>query len=112
MHFSKDRIPQRCELGDLAAVCWKFPKGTDASSLLAGLPNDMCPCPHWGYVVAGRMVLRYADGSEEDLRAGDVYYAPGGHTAVIKEDYEGIEFSPKEEFWPVMDHVAKKMKAG
>jgi ribosomal protein L16 Arg81 hydroxylase len=35
----------------------------------------------------------YAD-RQEVLRAGDVDYMPPGHSGVVEEDYEGIEFSP------------------
>ncbi len=56
------------------------------------------------------MVLKYEDGSEEEVTAGDVYYFPPNHTAVIKEDIAMVEFSPKKEFWEVMSHVAKKMQ--
>ena len=29
----------------------------DASPLLRGLPDDRCPCPHWGYVFTGRLTF-------------------------------------------------------
>ena len=33
-----------------------------------GLPDDLCQCPHWGYVTAGSITVRYADGTEETTR--------------------------------------------
>jgi ethanolamine utilization protein EutQ (cupin superfamily) len=45
---------------------------------MKGLPDDRCQCPHWGYVVNGRLTFRYAD-REEISEAGDVFYTPPGH---------------------------------
>jgi hypothetical protein len=110
MHYAIGAIPEGTELEGMAVARMQFPKGMDAGKLLEGLPDNLCPCPHWGYVLKGRMVLTYKDGSEEEVKAGDVYYLPAGHTAVIEEDYEALEFSPADEFRPVMEHVAKKMQ--
>jgi len=110
MHFNKENIPEKIDFGDMAVAYHQFPKGLDVDTLLEGLPNNMCHCPHWGYVVKGKMVLKYADGSQEEVSAGDVYYFPPNHTAEIKEDIAMVEFSPKKEFWEVMSHVEKKMQ--
>ena len=45
----------------------------DATPLLKGLPGDACPCPHWGYVLKGRLTYRFAD-HEEVFKAGDALY--------------------------------------
>src|SRR5262249_39624913 len=58
-----------------------LPPGADFTPLFVGLPGDVCQCPHWGYIVEGSIHVRYADGSEDVNRAGDLYYWPGGHTA-------------------------------
>jgi hypothetical protein len=42
----------------------------------------------------GAIRVRYADGTEDVVRAGDVYFWPAGHTVIIEEDYESVEFSP------------------
>ena len=34
---------------------------SDLAPMLKGLPGDSCQCPHWGYVTAGRLTVRYAD---------------------------------------------------
>ena len=44
--------------------------------LLEGLPDDRCECPHWGYIVEGSIHVRYADGTEDVNRSGDLYYWP------------------------------------
>ena len=60
MHFPKENIPDRTKFGALVPVYHQFPKGLDVNALLEGLPNNMCHCPHWGYVVKGKMVLKWA----------------------------------------------------
>jgi len=49
-----------------------FREDIDATPLMKGLPDDRCQCPHWGYVVNGKMTFRYADG-EEVFEAGDAF---------------------------------------
>ena len=53
--------------------------------------------------------MKYDDGTEEKLQAGDVFYMQPGHTAVVEKDTKLIDFSPESELKEVMDHVAKKM---
>ncbi|MGB7806526.1 MAG: hypothetical protein WBM72_13090 [Actinomycetota bacterium] len=36
----------------------------DATPFMKGPPDDRCRCPHWGYVIKGRMTARYADRDE------------------------------------------------
>jgi hypothetical protein len=36
-------------------------KTLDIAPLLRGLPNEMCQCPHWGMVLKGRKLVKYAD---------------------------------------------------
>jgi hypothetical protein len=67
----------------------------DAAELFRGLPEDRCQCPHWGYVLAGKVTFRYAD-REETYHAGEAYYAPPGHTPVLFAGAEVVEFSPTD----------------
>ena len=53
--------------------------------------------------------MRYADGSEETVHAGDVYYRPPGHTVRVDEDYESIEFSPSGPIAHLMDHLVAQL---
>ena len=41
--------------------------------LLRGLPADSCQCPHWGYLLAGKITVSYAD-HQETYQAGDAFY--------------------------------------
>jgi hypothetical protein len=84
--------------------------GTDLTPLLKGLPNDLCPCPHWGYMVSGRIRLSYLD-STEYLTAGDLFYLPPGHTAFVEEDCLFVEFSPPADHTAVLDVVKRNAAA-
>ena len=74
--------------GDINVARIRFPAGADAGPLLEGLPNDLCQCPHWGTVMKGSIHVTYADGSEETVHAGEVYYwppaTPSGSTKTTK----------------------------
>jgi hypothetical protein len=53
--------------------------------------------------------VRYADGTEERVKAGDVYYWPPGHTVWVDEDYEAVEFSPGVEMGELIEHLKTKL---
>src|SRR5579862_10061408 len=55
-----------------------FRPDMDHTPLLKGAPDDRCQCPHWGYVLAGRLTDRFAD-HEETVHAGEAFYLPPGH---------------------------------
>ncbi len=111
MHFRVEALPDQAELGGLAVTCTRLPRGLDLKPALQGLPDNLCPCPHWGYLLEGRMLVSYADGSDEEIRAGDVYHLQAGHTAVVEEDAISIDFSPIEPLQLVMRHLAAKRQA-
>ena len=50
------------------------------------------------------MRVSYAAG-QEVRRAGDLYYLPPGHTGVVEEDFECIEFSPPAAHEQVLDVI-------
>ncbi len=97
--------------GGLNVARIRFPRGADATPLLEGLPQGLCQCPHWGTVLLGSIHVRYADGTEETVRAGDVYYWPPGHTVRVDEDYEAVEFSPSGPMGEVIAHLRSKLEA-
>jgi len=96
--------------GGMTVAFNEVPAGTDLGPLLEGLENNSCHCPHWGYIVQGKMSVVYDDGTNETLATGDVFYLPPGHTGVVEEDLKIIDFNPEKEFGEVMDHIAKKME--
>lgn len=84
--------------------------GVDVTGLLEGLEDDLCQCPHWGYIVDGSLHVRYTDGSEEVNEAGEAVYWPPGHTIFTEdESVEFVLFSPQDEHGPVLDHLLQKM---
>lgn len=97
--------------GDQRVRHIELPPGTDFTPLLEGLPGDLCQCPHWGYVLEGSITLRFADGTQEVTRAGELYYWPAGHTGWTDEGVSFIEISPVHEIRDVMEHLATKMAA-
>jgi hypothetical protein len=97
--------------GDFRSLYLTLPASTDLTPLLKGLPGDLCPCPHWGYMVKGRVRVTYAD-SGEVIGEGDLFYLPPGHTAFVEEDAEIVEFSRPHEHEPVMDVVRSNAAAG
>ena len=97
--------------GDQRVRHIELPAGTDFTPLLEGLPGNLCQCPHWGYVLEGSITVRYADGTKEVSRAGEMYYWPAGHTGWTDDGVSFIEFSPVTEIREVMGHLAAKMAA-
>ena len=95
----------------MAALYVRLSAGANFTPVLKGLADDLCSCPHWGYITKGAIHLKYKDGHEEVARAGDLWYTPPGHTAWCNEDSEFIEFSPEQEFASLLNHVRKQVHA-
>jgi hypothetical protein len=88
-----------------------FRQDIDATPLLKGLPDDRCQCPHWGYVITGRLTMRFAD-HEEVYEAGDAWYAPPGHVPVKHEPgTEIVQFSPAQQLAETAAVMANNMQA-
>jgi quercetin dioxygenase-like cupin family protein len=68
----------------------------DLTPLLKGSPGDSCQCPHWGYVTAGRLTVRYGD-HEEVMEPGHAFYMPPGHVPAVVAGTELVMFSPQDE---------------
>jgi hypothetical protein len=61
------------ELGGYTVDFLTVKEPVDMSRMLRGLPGDACQCPHWGVVNSGSMTVRYADGNEDTMAAGDAF---------------------------------------
>jgi PhzF family phenazine biosynthesis protein len=71
---SRDSAPQRQEAGPVVDLRGELDGYTvtftsllediDGTPFMKGLPDDRCQCPHWGYVIKGKMTARYADRDE------------------------------------------------
>ncbi len=88
-----------------------FREDIDHTPLLVGLPDDRCQCPHWGYVLKGRVTYRFAD-REEVFETGDAFYLPPGHVPVQNEPgSEILQFSPTEALQATGAVIMKNMQA-
>jgi hypothetical protein len=99
----------RAELDGYTVSMVAVSADADLTELLAGLPNDQCPSPHWGYVTRGSMWFRYGE-REEVLSAGDAFHVPPGHTSGASEGAEFVIFSPSEIMAPVEAHMADRAR--
>ncbi len=92
--------------GGMTTMFVTVPKGFDLRPALVGQPGDLCPCPHWGYMLKGRVKMHTADG-EEIYEAGQAFYWGPGHAPEALEDSEYIDFSPTGELTPVLEHISQ-----
>jgi hypothetical protein len=94
---SEVAIWREAEWGEMRVGYETYLADFDDVELLKGLPDDRCQCPHWGYLLAGRIIVRYVD-HEDVINAGELYYMAPGHTMAAEAGTVLIEFSPREEF--------------
>ena len=126
MHLEKEDLPVRLAApgatarqlpgfgtasGTLGAECFTLAAGTDIAPLLAGLADDLCHSPHWGYLVTGQVVVTYRDGTTEHVTGGELFFWPAGHTVRVEADAEVVMFSPQLEHGEVLDHMGRVMAA-
>jgi len=126
MRISKNELPVKidapgaraCQLtnfgdatdfGMMGAEHFKMAGGTDITPLLQGLKEDTCLSPHWGYLIQGDLTVTFKDGSQEEVKTGDMFYWPPGHTVKVGKDAEFVLFSPQHEHTPVLDHINRKV---
>ena len=83
----------------------------DLAPMLAGLPGGKCPCPHWGVVTKGRVIVRYAD-HQEVLEAGDAFFMAPGHAPEAEAGTELVQFSPADQLAEVEAAIAAAMQNG
>lgn len=97
-------------LGKISGEYFSLSAGVDTTPLFMGLEGNLCQCPHWGYLLSGKLIVTYADGTEEIDNAKDLFYWPSGHNVKVIEDAEIIMFSPQEEHTHVIDHMKEKVR--
>ncbi len=87
------------DLGDVKAMRTTFQPGWRWSqNVRPTVGTDSCQVHHIGYQLAGRLVVRADDGSEQEYGPGDVYNIHPGHDAwvvgdepVVMVDFRGAE---------------------
>jgi hypothetical protein len=86
-----------------------FKRDMDHTPLFKGLPGDSCQCPHWGYVLQGRLTFRFDD-REEVFEPGDAFYVPPGHIPVTEEGTEYVQFSPAAELKETAEAIERNFE--
>jgi hypothetical protein len=109
-------IRQRTDFGDatglgkISGEYLSLSAGVDTTPLFMGLEENLCQCPHWGFLLSGRLTTTDADGIKEVVSANDLFYWPAGHNLKVNEDAEIIMFSPQHEHTHVINHMIEKAK--
>jgi hypothetical protein len=109
-------IRQRTDFGDVSGFgtisgeYFTLAAGVDTTPLFVGLEGNHCHCPHWGYVLRGRITTTDANGTRETVNASDLFYWPPGHNVRVDADAEIIMFSPQREHSQVINHMIEKVK--
>jgi len=98
------------ELGEYTVSFETFRVDVDPAPYFRGLPDDRCQCPHWGVVVSGRLVARWAD-HEESYTAGDIYYIPAGHLPLNFAGTEIISISPTQALQRTLEAIGANLAA-
>ena len=119
MHASRADLPatvlgeyegRSVDWGELRLGFESMPAGFPPDeSPFAGLPDDRCQCPHWGYVLSGSFRVTYLDGPDEIVGAGDIYHLRPGHFVQTIEPVELFELSPVQPHDETMAVVARNM---
>lgn len=109
-------IRQRTEFGDatglgkISGEYFSLAAGVDTTPLFQGLDGNLCQCPHWGFVLRGRLTTTDAKGGQETVDANDLFYWPPGHNVKVEADAEIVMFSPQSMHSHVIDHMIEKVK--
>ena len=75
--FTREEVPvaiqddnaelRTVEGGDMTIAFMTLKKGANFGPALVGLPDDLCQCPHWGYMLKGQVKMTH-EGRRGDLR--------------------------------------------
>ena len=128
MHLSKDDVTIRMQipgavirqqldfgdatgLGRISGEYFTLAAGVDTTPLFQGLHGNACQCPHWGFVLRGRITTTAESGEQETVKQNDLFYWPPGHNVKVDEDAEVVMFSPQHEHTHVINHMKEKVGA-
>lgn len=110
-------IRQQTEFGDvtgydkISGEYFTLSAGVDTTPLFQGLEENLCQCPHWGFVLRGQLTTTDAKGLKETVNTNDLFYWPPGHNVKVESDAEIVMFSPQREHSHVIDHMIEKVSA-
>jgi hypothetical protein len=97
-------------LGKISGEYFSLSAGVDTTPLFMGLEGNLCQCPHWGYLISGKLTTTDAEGIEESVSANELFYWPSGHNVKVNENSEIVMFSPQKEHTHVINHMIEKVK--
>jgi len=109
-------VRQRLDFGDatgfgkISGEYFTLAAGVDTTPLFQGLDGNHCDCPHWGFVMSGRITTTDAKGAQETVNTNDLFYWPPGHNVKVDADAEIIMFSPQREHTKVINHMIEMVK--
>lgn len=109
-------LRQKMDFGDasgfdkISGEYFSLASGVDTTPLFQGLEGGVCDCPHWGFVLRGRITTTNARGEKETVNADDLFYWPPGHNVSVEDDAEIVMFSPQREHSHVIDHMKEKVR--
>lgn len=98
-------------LGMISCEYFSLSAGVDTTPLFHGLKDNLCQCPHWGFVLQGQITTTNTKGTQETVKANDLFYWPPGHNIKVDADAEIIMFSPQNEHSHVINHMIEKVKS-
>jgi glyoxylate utilization-related uncharacterized protein len=96
--------------GDVT-VTFESMGAADPAPLFVGLPDDRCQASHYGMVLEGELVVRYAD-AEETITAGQAYYLPPGHVPLVRTSAKTVEFTRSDELAATSEVIGKNLANG
>jgi hypothetical protein len=102
-------IDRRADMDGYTVEFVSFREEADLDEPLQALPGGACQCPHWGYVIEGRVRFVFAD-VEEVYEAGDAFYTPPGHRPYVDAGTELLQFSPTKELAVLEQAIMQWMK--
>ena len=99
--FEQDGVgsTRKTQDGGMTISMERWAAGLDATEMFKDLPDGACWEEHWGYVLKGAGIIRYTDGQEEKISAGQAYYARPGYIPRVEkgDDLELVEFTPADQ---------------
>ncbi len=108
-------VRQRTEFGSargfdkISGEYFSLSSGVDTTPLFEGLEGNLCQCPHWGFVLRGRLTTTDANGVKETVNSNDLFYWPPGHNVKVDADADIVMFSPQREHTHVINHMIEKV---
>jgi hypothetical protein len=108
-------IRQRIDFGNasgfdtISCEYFTLSEGVDTTPLFEGLEGNLCQCPHWGFVLGGRLVTTDARGTQETVTTNDLFYWPPGHNVRVDANAKIVMFSPQRQHSEVIDHMIEKV---